>query len=142
MANTTDIARHPDIVALRERYEMASARPIAGVVEGLTFLAALYLAASPWIVGFRGLTEITVANLIAGGGLVFLALALSASYGRLHGVTWVVPALGAWTMVAPWAMAGVMDTTRTIWSNELAGGSIVVLGLLMMLIGARRYSDR
>lgn len=142
MANTTDIARHPDIVALRERYEMASARPIAGVVEGLTFLAALYLAASPWIVGFRGLTEITVANLIAGGGLAFLALALSASYGRLHGVTWVVPALGAWTMVAPWAMAGVMDTTRTIWSNELAGGSIVVLGLLMMLIGARRYSDR
>lgn len=142
MANTTDIARHPDIVALRERYEMASARPIAGVVEGLTFLAALFLAASPWIVGFRGLTEITVANLIAGGGLAFLALALSASYGRLHGVTWVVPALGAWTMVAPWATAGVMDTTRTIWNNELAGGSIVVLGLLMMLIGARRYSDR
>lgn len=141
MANTTDISRHPDLIALRERYEVASARPIAGFVEGLTFLAALFLAASPWIVGFSGLTEIAVANLIAGGGLAFLALALSASYGRLHGLTWVVPAVGAWTLLAPWAMAGVMDTTRTIWSNEVAGGSIVVLGLLMMSIGARRYSN-
>lgn len=134
----TDIARHPDIVALRERYEVASETRVAQAVQGLLLLAAFYLAASPWIVGFRGMTNIAVTNLIAGGALALLALGLSVSYARLHGLSWVVPAIGVWTLVAPWAMAGAMDTTRTIWNNEFTGAAIVVLGLLMMLVGAMR----
>lgn len=138
MAQHLDMGKHPDIVALRERYDVASATPLAQIVEGLAVLAAVFLAASPWIVGFHALSAITVNNLIAGGALTVLVIALSATYGRLHGLTWVVPAVGVWTIIAPWSMAGHMDVARTIWSNGFAGGSIVVLGLLLMVVGYRR----
>lgn len=138
MAQNLDIGRHPDIVALRERYDVASATPVAQIVAGFTLLAAVYLAASPWIVGFSALSAITVNNLITGGALTVLAIALSATYGRLHGLTWVIPAVGVWTIIAPWSMAGHMDVARTIWSNCFAGGTITVLGLLLMLVGYLR----
>ncbi len=138
MAEHVEMARHPDLIELRERYDRAFATPTAGIVEGLTLLAAVFLAASPWIVGFQALTAITVTNLIAGGALLVLALMLSANSGRLHGLSWVVSAIGAWTIIAPWCIAGVMDTTRTIWTNAFTGGAIVVLGLAMTLIGVFR----
>lgn len=138
MADKTVMATHPDLIELRERYDMASARPIAMVTEGLTLLAAAFLAVSPWIVGFRTLPTITVNNLIAGGILVVLVLGLSAAYGRLHGLTWVVPVLGIWTIIAPWSMAGAVDTTRTIWTNVFTGGVIVLLGFLLTLFGVMR----
>lgn len=134
----TDIARHPDLIELRRRYEMASAAPVTEVAEGFTLLAAVFLAASPWIVGFSALSAITVTNLIAGGALVLLAIALTAAYGRMHGLTWVIPAIGAWTIVAPWAIVGAMDTTRTIWSNAVTGGVLVACGLVMLAMGFLR----
>ncbi len=143
MTEQAHMARHPDIIELRKRYDAASASPVAEVAAGLTLLGAAFLAASPWIVGFSALTAITVTNLIAGGTLVALVIALTAAYGRLHGLTFVVPAIGIWTVVAPWAIVGAMDTTRTIWCNAVAGGAIVALGLVMLAVGflrARRPS--
>lgn len=138
MAEQADMATHPDIVAMRDRYDMASATPVAGVVEGLTLLAAIYLAASPWIAGFRGTAAISGSDLITGSALVLLAAGLSVTYGRLHSINWVVPVIGVWTIVAPWAVAGGAHTMRIIWSNAVAGGAVVVLGALMMFIGAAR----
>ena len=132
------MARHPDLIELRRRYDAASASPIAEGAAGLAFLGAVFLAASPWIVGFNALTAITVSNLITGGAVAVLVIALTAAYGRMHGLTFVVPAIGLWTLVAPWAIFGAMDTTRTIWSNAVAGGAIVVLGLVMMAVGFLR----
>lgn len=129
------MARHPDLIELRRRYDEASTVPVAAMAEGVALLAALFLAASPWIVGFSALSAITVNNLIAGGALALLAIALTGAYGRLHGLTWVVPAIGIWTIVAPWAIVGAMDTTRTIWSNAVSGGVIVACGLLMLVMG-------
>ena len=138
MVDKTVMATHPDLIELRKRYDMASARPIAEIMEGLTILSATYLAASPWIVDFRALPTITVNDLIAGGTLAVLALGLSAAYGRLHGLAWVIPIIGIWTIIAPWAMAGTVDTTRTIWSNVVAGGAIVILGLFLTGFGVMR----
>lgn len=134
----TDISKHPDIMALRERYDVVSAAPAAQAAEGLVLLGAVYLAASPWIAGFNALSAITVVDLIAGGALAVLAIALSATYGRLHGLAWVVPAIGAWTIVAPWSMAGTMDVSRVIWSNCFAGGAIVAFGLALLAMGYLR----
>jgi SPW repeat-containing protein len=135
---TAYMARHPDLVELRKRYDAASASPVAEGAAGLALLGAVFLAASPWIVGFSALTAITITNLLAGGAVAVLVIALAASYGRLHGLTFVVPAIGIWTIVAPWAIVGAMDTTRTIWSNCFAGGAIVVFGLVMLAVGYLR----
>lgn len=138
MIQNTDIAKHPDIVALRDRYDAASASTVAQIVQGMTLLAAFFLAASPWIVGFSSLTDITVTNLIAGGALVVVATTLAVTFGRTHGLAWLVPAIGAWTIIAPWAMAGAMDSTRVIWSNAFTGGAIALSGLVLMAIGYLR----
>ncbi len=138
MTEQAHMARHPDLMELRRRYDAASASPVAEGAAGLAFLGAVFLAASPWIVGFSALTAITITNLIAGGALAVLVIALTAAYGRLHGLTFVVPAIGIWTLVAPWVIVGAMDTTRTIWCNAVTGGAIVVLGLVMLALGFLR----
>jgi hypothetical protein len=138
MTEQTHMARHPDLIELRRRYDVASASPVAEGAAGLALLGAVFLAASPWIVGFSALTAITVSNLITGGALVALVIALAASYGRMHGLTFVVPVVGIWTLIAPWAIAGAMDTTRTIWSNVFAGGAIALFGLIMLVTGFLR----
>lgn len=138
MTEQAYMATHPDLVELRRRYDVASASPIVEAAAGLAFLGAVFLAASPWIAGFSALTAITVSNLITGGALAALVLVLAAAYGRAHGLTFAVPAIGIWTIVAPWLTAGAMDTTRTIWSNVCAGGVIVVFGLVMLAVGFLR----
>lgn len=138
MTDQAHMARHPDLIELRKRYDAASASPVSEVAAGLALLGAVFLAASPWIVGFSGLTALTVTNLIAGGALAVLVIALTASYGRMHGLTFVVPAVGIWTIIAPWVTAGAMDTTRTIFTNVFTGSAIVVLGLIMMGVGFLR----
>lgn len=135
MTEQAHMARHPDLIELRERYDAASASPVSEVAAGLALLGAVFLAASPWIVGFSALTAITVTNLIAGSALAVLVIALTGAYGRMHGLTFVVPAIGIWTIAAPWVIAGAMDVTRTIYANCFAGGAIVVLGLIMLAMG-------
>ncbi|WP_443729310.1 SPW repeat protein [Sphaerisporangium perillae] len=54
-------------------------------VAGLTFLTGLYLAISPWVVGFNRFPTLTVNNLIVGLALALLALGFgSATAGPRH----------------------------------------------------------
>jgi len=41
VARDVDMSKDPDIAALGERYDVASATPVAQVAEGLTLLAAV-----------------------------------------------------------------------------------------------------
>lgn len=138
MTRSIGIEHHPDILEMRARYEAAAETPVAQAVNGLSALTGLYLAASPWIVGFSGLTNLTVNNLIIGIALTVLAAGLASAYGRTHGMTWVVPVAGVWTIIAPWVVSGAMDTTRTIWSNVVAGAIATVLGVAAMAVPALR----
>jgi hypothetical protein len=137
-AGATGIEHHPDIAALRARYEMAAENPAAHVMDGLMFLTGLYLAISPWVVGFRGrgLGNLMVNNLIVGIALAVLAVCLASAHGRTHGVTWVAPLIGVWTIIAPWVMSGHVATTRTIWNNVITGAVALLLGLGAMSVVA------
>lgn len=124
---------HPDIIAMRERHEMAeraTSTPRAQAVESLALLTGVYLAASPWIVGFSGLSGIAVNNLIVG---IAFALLMSGGFGRAyertHSMAWAACALGAWTIVAPWVIAGDVSTTRTVVNNVIVGAVCLLLGM-------------
>jgi hypothetical protein len=124
---------HPDILDMRTRHEMAeraASTPQAQAVETLAFLTGLYLAASPWIAGFDGLRTLAVNNLIVG---IAYALLMSGGFGRAyertHSMAWASCALGAWTIVAPWVVAGDVSTTRSIVNNVIVG----ILALLLAL---------
>lgn len=145
MVNTTSIEHHPDIVALRARYERSAETPQARLLEGGTFLAGLYTAISPWVITFNDRTPITVNNLIIGVALAVLALGLTSAYSRTHNLAWVTPVLGVWTIIVPWVILGGPAPSGVWISNVIAGGLTVLFGLGMTSLeamGARRNPAR
>ncbi|CAM5648492.1 SPW repeat protein OS=Streptomyces alboniger OX=132473 GN=CP975_28810 PE=4 SV=1 [Streptomyces alboniger] len=124
---------HPDIVDMRARHESAermASTPKVQAIDTMAALTGLYLAASPWIVGFNGLTRLSVVNLIVG---ISYALLMSGGFGRAydrtHGMAWAACALGVWTIVAPWVVAGDQSTTRTVVSNVITGAVATLLAM-------------
>ncbi len=56
----SSIDLHPDILALRAGYDRVAESMAAQVTFGLTLLTAMYVALSPWIVGFDAFNRLTV----------------------------------------------------------------------------------
>lgn len=131
---------HPDITELRARYDKAAETRIAQAVDGLTLMAGLYVAMSPWIVGFNGTSTILVNNLITGLAVAMLALGFASAFGRTHGMAWTMPLLGVWVIVTPWVVSGISTTTGMILSNVIAGAVVVVLGLAALGVTIMRKS--
>jgi hypothetical protein len=132
------MALHPDIMALRERYDGLGATPEAQGFEGLLFLAGGYAAISAWVVGFNSASSpLAVNNLIVGAALMLLTFGFAAAYGRTHGLTWVAPLLGIWLIVSPWAVQNTDRTAGLIVSNVIVGACAVVFGLAMMALAQR-----
>ncbi|RSS81494.1 hypothetical protein EF918_10135 [Streptomyces sp. WAC06614] len=132
--------QHPDLLELRARHDRAAATPRAQMIEAMAVLTGLYLAASPWIVGFNGFTTLAVTNLIAGLAYMLLLGGLGTSYERTHSMAWAAAALGIWTCVAPWVVAGDVAHTRSITSNLIAGALATLLALAAAS-GARDRAD-
>ena len=62
------------IAQLRAKYEATAETPAARAVAGLIVLTGLYLAVSPWVVGFHRLSSLTGNDLIVGLALAVLGL--------------------------------------------------------------------
>jgi hypothetical protein len=129
---------HPDIVAMRNQYAAVSHKPFAGLVEGLCLLTGLYIAISPWVVGFEGTAAIRVSNLVVGLALAVLALGYGSVLERTHGLGWVAVAIGVWTIIAPWVVTGQPHTGHIVWNNSFAGGAAALLGLITMGLSLMR----
>ncbi|MEV0124689.1 SPW repeat protein [Streptomyces sp. NPDC050703] len=135
---------HPDIVDMRARHESAermASTPKVQAIDTMAVLTGLYLAASPWIVGFNGLTRLSVVNLIVG---ISYALLMSGGFGRAydrtHSMAWAACALGLWTIVAPWVVAGDQSTTRTVVSNVITGAVATLLALAAAMAAKKAES--
>ena len=127
--------QHPDIMELRARYEQAAAAPLAQFADGLVFLTGLYLAISPWVVGFNGMRSMAANDLITGVALALIGAGLASAYGRTHGMAWVAPIVGIWTIITPWVIrGGVAATAGTIANNVATGAVAVVVGLAAMSV--------
>jgi len=130
---------HPDMLEMRARYDRVAETPTARMVEGATLLAGVYLAISPWVVGFRFTAPDLAANdLICGIAVALLGLGYATVYGRTHGLSWVTPVLGAWVIVSPWVIRGTALDAGMILSNVICGAIITVLGLATLGLGLRR----
>jgi hypothetical protein len=141
-APTHRIEEHPDIAAMRMPYERVAETRTTQITEGLAFLAGVYLAISPWVVGFTELSTITFNNLVTGIAVALLALGFASAFGRTHGLTWVVPLIGVWTIVSPWAVSGEVNTTEVVVTNVITGAVIVLLGLVTVAFGMWRAGRR
>lgn len=131
----TSMARHPDIVAMRDRYDRVAGSPLAQVLEGLMFLGGAYAAISGWVVGFHTTSSaLAVNDLVIGIAMMVMTLVCAGSAGRLFGLGWVVPLMGAWLVVATWAVQGSALTVGTILSNVITGACVLVLGVAVMAL--------
>lgn len=135
MTNTTVIDQHPDLLELRARYDRAAETPQARLLEGATFLAGLYTAVSPWVVGFSTMSDLAVTNLIVGVALAILALGFASAYGRTHNLAWTTPLIGVWVVITQWVILGSAAPGGIIINNVITGGVIVLLGLGMAGLG-------
>ena len=138
----TNIEQHPDLVELRARYERGATRSGVQGAEALGILTGLYLAASPWIAGFNHFSTLSVNNLITGIGYTMLMAGFGSAYERTHAMAWAATLLGVWTCVTPWAVAGNVHTTRTIVSNCVTGGVMVLLGLMVVSMAGMQAASR
>jgi hypothetical protein len=133
----SSIDHHPDLLALRARYERVAESMSAHLTFGLVLLTGLYVAASPWIVGFSATTQLATCDVLAGIAVALLAYGFATSLDRAHGMTWTLPVLGVWVIVSPWVVHGVALSAGMIWSNVVAGALLTFLGLNATYFGMR-----
>lgn len=133
-----NIEQHPDVAMMRQRYDQIAETPVAQSADGLTFLAGLYLAMSPWVVGFTDHSAMTASNLITGIAIAVCALGFVAAYSHMHGIAWVPVILGAWAIVSPWLVSGSTPDADVITSNIITGALCIVFTLALMSTGMRR----
>ncbi|MFV2116983.1 SPW repeat protein [Streptomyces sp. Act-28] len=138
MTTHPTIEHHPDVAEMRARFERAASTPRGQALEALAFLTGVYLAASPWIAGFSGLTALAVSNLILGIAYALCMGGLGSAYERTHAMAWCALAIGAFTIISPWLVAGNVDTTRSVWNNVVVGTLALLLGAAMAVAGGRR----
>lgn len=91
-------------------------------------LAGLYVAASPWIVGFNTTGVMAVCDLIAGISVAYLAYGFASALDRTHGMIWTLPVLGVWIVFSPWILQGVTVSAGMMWSHIIAGALVALLG--------------
>lgn len=127
------MARHPDILAMRDRYDRAAGMPRAQVLEGLMFLGGAYAAISPWVIGFNASTSaLAINDLIVGVAIMVMTLVCASAYGRMFGMSWVTPLMGIWLIVSIWVMNGVSVSTGTLISNIIVGACVFVFGAALI----------
>ncbi|GAA2726214.1 MULTISPECIES: SPW repeat protein [Streptomyces] len=132
------IDQHPDIVALRAYSEETTSTPVAQAVEALALLCGVYLAASPWIVGFNGATTLSVNNLITGIAFACLVGGFGHAYERTHAMSWAALCLAVWTIITPWVVSGHPFTTGAAVSNVIVGAVGCLVALALAGMGVRR----
>src|SRR5437868_1449582 len=137
----SSIDHHPDLLALRARYERVAESMSAHVTFGLALLTGLYVAASPWIVGFSATRSLAMSDVIAGIAAAFLAYGFASALDRAHGMTWTLPVLGVWVIVSLWILPGLTPTAGMIWSNVVAGALLTFLGLNATYFGTRTRAE-
>jgi hypothetical protein len=128
-AAQASISEHPDIVAMSTHYEQVAETPAARAVDGLTMLAGLFIALSPWIAGFNAMGALAISNFVIGLTIAALGAGFSVAYNRTHRLEWVTPLLGVWVIVSLWIINGVTTTTASTLCNVIAGALVVILSL-------------
>ncbi|MBZ4019261.1 SPW repeat protein [Streptomyces purpurogeneiscleroticus] len=132
-----DIASHPDVPEMRDRYaRMLGGRDVA-LVDGPVFLIGLYCAISPWTLHFTTSQPALVThNLILGIAIGLLALGFTITPDRMYGMSWAMSAIGVWLILSPW-IVGTSPDAGVIWNNIIVGALTTLLGLVCAGAAAR-----
>jgi len=135
----SSIDHHPDLLALRAGFDRAAESMSAHFAFGLALLAGLYVAVSPWIVGFSHAKGLSQSDLIVGIAAAIMSYGFATALDRTHGLTWTLPVLGLWVIVSPWILHGHAVSAGMAWSHVLAGLVLACMGLFASYYGMRSH---
>lgn len=143
--HTTNMAGHPDLAEMRQRYDQITTSGQAVALDGLVLLSGLWLAISPWVVHFSA-TEpnVAVSNLIMGLAVTVIALGLTLMPERMYRLSWATVAIGAWVVVSQWVIQQSASEPGIVINNVVTGGVTALLGLgaVAILMSANRGPAR
>jgi hypothetical protein len=137
-----DMAGHPDLAEMRERYARIESTRGVAAIDGLVLLTGLYCAISPWVVHFNfSNPELRTNNLIMGLFLAVMGLGLTLASDRMYRLSGLVAVVGIWMIISPWVVTvGHTATAGIIWNNVLIGAVCCLLGAAAL--GMVRQSAR
>lgn len=124
-----DLAGHPDVTEMRQRYSRVLHGRDVAFIDGSVFLAGLYLAISPWVIDYTASQPALATHaLIVGIAIGVLALGFTARPERMTGLSLALCAVGAWVVVSTWVV-GASPDAGLIVSNCIVGGLTFLLGI-------------
>ncbi|MEU5401574.1 SPW repeat protein [Streptomyces sp. NPDC005963] len=130
VSHREDLAGHPDITEMRDRYAQVLGGRDVALVDGPVFLVGLACAISPWVVHFSAnQPALATHNLIMGIAIAVLALGFTVTPQRMYGLSGAMCAMGVWLVIAPWIVGSSPDA-GVIWTNVVLGALTFVLGLV------------
>lgn len=101
--------------------------------DPLNIILGLWMAASPWVLGYSADTYPTLSAIIAGTLIVLFAA--SEFFKAMAWEEWTNVALGVWLVISPWVL-GFSGLSMMMW-NAVAVGLVVALLALWAL-----YTDK
>ncbi|MEU3741582.1 MULTISPECIES: SPW repeat protein [unclassified Streptomyces] len=132
-----DIAAHPDVSEMRDRYARVLGGHDVALVDGPVFLTGLFCAISPWVVHFTANQPVlTTHNLIMGIAIGLLGLGFTVAPARMYSLSWAMCAMGVWMIVSPW-IVGTSPDMGVILTNVIIGGLTLLLGLVCTAAAAK-----
>ncbi|MEW1658612.1 SPW repeat protein [Streptomyces sp. NPDC093707] len=132
-----DLAGHPDISEMRDRFERTLGGRDVVLVDGPVFLVGLYCAVSPWVVHFTASQPALMThNLIVGIAIALLAIGFTVTPERMYGLSGAMCAIGAWMIVSPWVVGRGPDA-GVIWNNIVIGALTFLLGALCVAVAMK-----
>ncbi len=100
-----------------------------GAVTTLLFITGLWLAISPWVLGFSWDQPAWSNAVVIGVALVILAALRFAYPRRFEGIRWTVLILGAWMIASPYVANYADISAATI--NAIIVGALTIFGALV-----------
>ncbi|MFI9627837.1 SPW repeat protein [Streptomyces sp. NPDC052042] len=135
-----DLAGHPDVSEMRDRYARVLGGRDVALVDAPVFLVGLYCAISPWVVNFLGAQpRLSTHNLIMGIAIAVLGLGFTAMPERMYGLSWAICAMGIWMIISTWVV-GSAPSLGVVLNNVIIGALTLLLGLVCA--GASMQSGR
>ncbi len=93
------------------------------VASALTMLAALWLVAAPFVLGYASLPGPTVTDVMIGLIVLVLAGIRLAGPFQLVGLSWLIAGLGLWLVLAPFVFGYSLASAPT--SNDVGMGVVI-----------------
>jgi hypothetical protein len=136
------MGEHPDVISLQRQFGGSLGSPQSVLGDGLLALAGVWVALSPWVLGFYAIDPAVGShNLVLGLVAAAVGLGITGLAERGGGLSWVAVPLGVWLIISTWVVPAMGPSAGLVWSNVVAGAVMILTGAgvaTVALMGTRR----